>query len=136
LERPSEPGRTDPSVQASDISREIVRLHARMFGRGPTRAKTYLTASYALCLLEDVLTRAEKTLVDAGNTDQVRATRQAFQEAVRGDFVEIVESITGREVRAFISEIHLNPEFAVELFLFEREGTGEIEPEPEEEDGG
>lgn len=136
MERPSESGRTDRSVEASDISREIVRLHARLFGRGPTRAKTYLTASYALCLLEDVLTRAEKTLVDAGNTDQVRATRKAFQEAVRGDFIEIVESITGRKVRALVSEIHLDPEFAVELFLFEPDGAWERQPEPEEADGG
>jgi uncharacterized protein YbcI len=106
---------------AADISREIVRLHARMFGRGPTRAKTFVYDDFALCILEDVLTRAEKTLVSAGNTEQVHATRRAFQEAVKDDFVALVEEATGRKVRAFVSQIHVEPELAAELFLFEPE---------------
>jgi uncharacterized protein YbcI len=133
LERPSEPDRLDLPTQASGISREIVRLHARLFGRGPTRAKTYLTSTYALCVLEDVFTRAEKTLVDAGNAEQVHATRRAFQEAVSPDFIELVESITGRRVKAFLSQIHLEPELAVELFLFEPDNGDETEFEREEE---
>jgi uncharacterized protein YbcI len=120
----------EPSIDrasvAADISREIVRLHARLFGRGPTRAKTFLYDDFALCILEDVLTRAEKTLVGAGNTEQVHATRMAFQEAVRPDFIEIVETATGRKVRAFVSQIHIDPELAAELFLFEPD-DGETE---------
>jgi uncharacterized protein YbcI len=135
LERPSEPQRLDRSEMTSEISREIVRMHARLFGRGPTRAKTYLDSGYALCVLEDVLTRAEKTLVRAGNTEQVHATRTAFHEAVRDDFVAIVEEITGRKVRAFISQIHLEPELAAELFLFEpRDGDAVPEPDREPEE--
>jgi uncharacterized protein YbcI len=133
LETPSEPDRLDHPTQASGISREIVRLHARLFGRGPTRAKTYLTSSYAMCVLEDVFTRAEKTLVEAGNVEQVHATRSAFQDAVSGDFIALVESITGRQVRAFLSQIHLEPELAVELFLFEPDNGDETDPVEEEE---
>jgi uncharacterized protein YbcI len=134
LERPSEPEGLDHPTQASGISREIVRLHARLFGRGPTRAKTYLTSTYALCVLEDVFTRAEKTLVDAGNVEQVHATRRAFQDACSPDFVELVESITGRRVKAFLSQIHLEPELAVELFLFEPDDDNETEPAQEKEE--
>jgi len=111
--------RADRAAVAAHISREIVRLHARMFGRGPTRAKTFVYDHFALCILEDVLTRAEKTLVSAGNVEQVHATRNAFQDAVRDDFVAIVEAATGQKVRAFVSQIHVNPELAAELFLFE-----------------
>lgn len=117
---PNEP-RTDRASMAADISREIVRLHARLFGRGPTRAKSFVYDDFALCILEDVLTRAEKTLVRAGNTEQVHATRTAFQDAVRDDFVAIVEAATGRTVRAFVSQVHTDPELAAELFLFESE---------------
>src|SRR5215208_1487957 len=117
--------RLDRAAVAADISREIVRLHARLFGRGPTRAKTFLYEDFALCILEDVLTRAEKTLVGAGKVEQVHSTRTAFQEAVRDDFVAIVENATGRTVRAFVSQIHIEPELAAELFLFEpNEVTG------------
>ena len=111
--------RTDRASVAAEISREIVRLHARLFGRGPTRAKSFVYDDFALCILEDVLTRAEKTLVGAGNTEQVHATRMAFQDAVRDDFVAIVEEATGRKVRAFVSQVHIDPELAAELFLFE-----------------
>ena len=45
----------------------------------------------------------------------------AFQEAVRDDFVAIVEAATRRTVRAFVSQIHIEPELAAELFLFEPE---------------
>ena len=113
----------DRASVAAEISREIVRLHARLFGRGPTRAKSFLYDDFALCILEDVLTRAEKTLVAAGHTEQVHATRAAFQEAVRDDFVAIVEAATGRTVRAFVSQIHVEPELAAELFLFEPENV-------------
>ena len=46
---------------ASQISRDIVRLHANLYGRGPTKAKTYLTDEYAMCILEGAFTQAEKT---------------------------------------------------------------------------
>ncbi len=111
--------RTDRSAVAADVSREIVRLHARLFGRGPTRAKSFIYDDFALCILEDVLTRAEKTLVAAGNTEQVHSMRMAFQEAVRDDFIALVEEATGRKVRAFVSQVHVDPELAVELFIFE-----------------
>jgi uncharacterized protein YbcI len=124
--------RGDRTSTASEISREIVRLHARLFGRGPTRAKTFLYDDFALCILEDVLTRAEKTLVTAGNTEQVHATRMAFQEAVRPEFVALAEEATGRTVRAFVSQIHIDPELAFELFLFEPEGQTSPDPVPPE----
>jgi uncharacterized protein YbcI len=125
VDAPGEYEHLDHSTVPASISREIVRLHARLFGRGPTRAKTFLDRDYALCVLEDVLTRAEKTLVAAGNVEQVRATRRAFQEAVHDEFIEVIEEISGRTVRAFISEIHLDPELEVELFLFEPEMPAE-----------
>jgi len=130
--------RVERSSVAAEVSREIVRLHARLFGRGPTRAKTYVYEDFALCVLEDVLTRAEKTLVKAGNTEQVHATRMAFQEAVRSDFVSLVEEITGRKVRAFVSQIHIEPELAAELFLFEPQKPmpGELEIVVEEDGHG
>jgi uncharacterized protein YbcI len=112
--------RPEPGLLPSQISREIVRVHARLYGRGPTRAKTFLNDEYALCILEDVFTRAEQTLIGAGNAAQVQSTRHAFQEAVEDEFTSTVEAVTGRRVRAFVSQIHIEANLAVELFLFER----------------
>lgn len=114
--------RVERGPLASHISREIVRLHAKLYGRGPTRAKTFLGDDFALCVLEDVFTQAERTLIRAGNSAQVQTTRQAFQEAVEPEFVAIVETAMGRGIRAFVSEINIPANLAVELFLLEPDG--------------
>ena len=119
--------RADQGAIASEISREIVRLHAKMYGRGPTKAKTFLTDDYAMCVLEEVFTPGEKTLIKAGKSAQVHATRTAFQEAVHDDFIEVVQVASGRGVRAFASQIHLGIDAAFEIFLFEEDGL----PQPE-----
>ncbi len=104
---------------SSAISRDIVRLHAQLYGRGPTKAKTYLDEDFALCILQEIFTPGEKTLVQTDHSDQVQATRHAFQLAVEAQFVGAVESATGRKVKAFFSQIHIGSDSAAELFLFE-----------------
>ena len=112
-------GGIDRGAIAAEISREIVRLHAELFGRGPTKAKTFVHDAYILCLLEDVFTPAERTLVNAGHVEQVASTRRAFQEAVGDIFVGFVEEAAGRKVRAFVSQVHMDPELSAELFIME-----------------
>jgi uncharacterized protein YbcI len=111
--------RGDLGNKASQISREIVRLHARLYGRGPTRAKTYIHDEYVLTVLEEIFTPAEKTLIGAGKRDHVQSTRAAFQDAVAGEFIGVVEAAVGGPVRAFVSQVHLDRELAVEFFLLE-----------------
>jgi uncharacterized protein YbcI len=116
---PSQQVRLDGGQVASQISRQIVQLHARLYGRGPTRAKTYLHRDYVLTILEEIFTPAERTLIGAGKGEHVQSTRTAFQDAVAPEFIEVVEEATERSVRAFISRVHLDTEIAAELFLFE-----------------
>ena len=104
---------------AAGISDSIVRLHTQFYGRGPTKARTFLSEEYALCVLEDILTTAERTLIRSGRGSHVQTTRLAFQELMRDEFVGVVESVTGRSVRAFMSTIHVDPEVAIEVFLFD-----------------
>ena len=127
-------GREHRGAIASQISREIVQLHAKLYGRGPTKAKTYVHEDYILCLLEDVFTPAERTLVGAGNTEQVEASRRAFQDAVASEFIEIVERASDRTVRAFLSQVHYDPEMSAELFVLEPTPR-DAEPEGEEPEG-
>jgi len=123
LEPPDLPSRAETGAIASQISRDIVRLHANLYGRGPTKAKTHLTEEYAMCILEEVFTPAEKTLIRAGNHEQVKATRDAFQDAVEPDFREVVEAATGRQIRAFVSVVNVSIDAAFEIFLFEDRET-------------
>jgi uncharacterized protein YbcI len=109
---------------SSVISREIGRLHARLYGRGPTKAKTYLDHEFVLCALEDIFTPAETTLIAAEQEDLVRATRLAFQDATRDEFVGTVERATGRKVRAFHTQVDPLSNTAAEVFLLEEPGPG------------
>lgn len=102
----------------SQLSREIVQLHARLYGRGPTKARSYLQADYAVCILEEIFTTAERTLIDAGSGEHVSETRRKFQEAVEGEFIGVVERITGRSVRVFLSQVDVEANLALEFFVF------------------
>ena len=115
-----EPGAPpERSSPRSAISNAVVRLHAEYYGRGPTKARTHLHDDFAMVMLEEVFTPAERTLIRAGKYDQVVSMRSAFHDALSADFVQAVEQITGRTVRAFMSQVHLEPEVAMELFVFD-----------------
>jgi uncharacterized protein YbcI len=102
------------------ISTAIVGLYREHFGKGPTKAKTYALDDVVICVLRDGLTTVEKTLFGRGRGDAVREMRSAFQDAVADRFTSAVESATGRRVVAFMSQAHINPDLAIEVFFLDR----------------
>jgi uncharacterized protein YbcI len=103
----------------ADVSRELVRLHSEYYGKGPTRAKAYMVDDTLVCLLEGGFTTVERTLIDEGQSDAVHDIRRSFQQAMEGEFTKVVESATQRKVVAYMSQIHHDPDLAVELFVLE-----------------
>ena len=99
------------------ISREIVRLQAEYYGKGPTRAKTYVFDDLVVVVLEETFTRAEKTLVQRGEADAIQHIRRRFQQQMADDFTSVVEQATGRKVRVFLSETDIEHDVSVETFL-------------------
>ena len=129
MDRPDLPDTAARGTLVSQLSREIVQLHARLYGRGPTKARSYLHGDYAFCVLEEVFITAERTLVAAGSGDHVRDTRHKFQDAVQQEFIEVVERITGRQVRVFLSQVDVEANLALEFFLFAEAGdSAEVGP--------
>ena len=104
---------------AAEISRVIARIHREHYGRGASRARTVMVSDYVVCFLEDIYTPAERTLIEAGRFDAVRQSRSAFQETMGPAFSAEVERITGRSVAAFLSQVHVDPDLAVETFVLE-----------------
>lgn len=125
MDRPDLSDSAARGALVSQLSREIVQLHARLYGRGPTKARSYLHNEYAVCVLEEIFTVAERTLIEAGSSEHVQDTRKKFQDAVQGDFVGIVERITGRRVRVFLSQVDIDANLAIEFFLFADEDQPE-----------
>ena len=117
MDRPDLPDSPARGALVSQLSREIVQLHARLYGRGPTKARSYLQSDYAVCVLEEIFTTAERTLIDVGSGEHVRDTRKKFQDAVKQEFIEVVERITGRTVRVFLSQVDVEANLALEFFI-------------------
>jgi uncharacterized protein YbcI len=105
-----------------EISNAMVQLYKELFGRGPTKAKTnYAGPDLLVTTLENSLTRIERTMADAGEHERLRNLRMHFQYLGEPDFVETVERITGRKVRAFVSGMDTKRDVASELFYLEPE---------------
>jgi uncharacterized protein YbcI len=107
---------TQGSVTA-DISNETVRLLHEYTGRGPTRARTYISENLITVVLEDTLTLGERSLIRAGEIELVLASRKAFQRTMGPQLIAAVERHSGRKVRAFLSDNHVDPDVAVESFV-------------------
>ena len=104
---------------AAAISNAVVGIHSKHYGKGPTKAKTYLIDDTIVCVMQDVFTTVERTLIDAGKGDLVREVRTTFQYSLRDDFMGAVAEITGRRPRAFMSQIDCDADMAVEFFLLD-----------------
>jgi uncharacterized protein YbcI len=101
------------------ISNAMVGLKKQYFGKGPEKARTYINDNYVFCVLQNVLTRNEETLLDVGEDDLVRNYRLRFQEAMRDTTTEAVAQITGREVIGYHSQIVFRPAIAFEIFVLD-----------------
>ncbi len=113
---------------AQAISNAITRLQREHYGRGPDSVRTAIGYDHIICFLENSFMPVERTLLEAGEAAAVRETRLAFQRAMEAVFVETVEEISGRKVRAFLSQVSLDPDISVEVFVLER---GDADQAPE-----
>ena len=73
------------------ISKEIVRLQAEYYGKGPTKAKTYISEDLVVVVLEESFTRAEKTLVERGEQEAIQHIRRRFQQQMADSFTSVIE---------------------------------------------
>jgi uncharacterized protein YbcI len=103
----------------SAISQAIVRIHAEHYGKGATQAKTYVWDNLVVTVLRDVLTTAERTLVEVGRADTVREVRGTFQDTMEQTFRSAVERLTGRRVHSFMSQVDPRNGLGVEVFVLE-----------------
>ncbi|MGZ4270335.1 MAG: Na-translocating system protein MpsC family protein [Solirubrobacteraceae bacterium] len=104
---------------ASAISDTVVRALARTTGRGPTRARTTLGENGVFVVLQDTLTRGEQTLADAGQDMAVLDLRRRWQQLMKAQVSREIEELTGRKVVGFMSDNHIDPDLAVEVFVLE-----------------
>jgi uncharacterized protein YbcI len=113
-----EPNRRDGELAAA-ISNAVVGTLSRKTGRGPTKAKATLGANAVFVVLQDTLTLGERTLADAGEEEAVLDLRKRWQRVMQAEMSRQIEELTGREVVGFMSDNHIDPDLAVEVFILE-----------------
>jgi uncharacterized protein YbcI len=106
-------------AELAEVTRGMVSLHRRFYGKGPTEAKTYIVDDTVICILEGGFTTVERTLIDERDVDAVLQVRRSFQRAMEDHFTDVVEEALGRKVIAYMSQIHADPDLAIELFVLE-----------------
>ena len=113
----------------SEITNQIVSLVSEHYGRGPIKAKTYALDNLIVCVLSDGLTTVERTLIASGKRGRVLKLRREFHRLMEGPYTQVVERLTGRKVNAFLSQVHVDPDITVEMFVMEGPVPGFGTPE-------
>jgi|GEM_PF-1481931 len=111
------PEQGEHARQAAAAGAAITRLHRDHYGRGASTTRVVYQRNFLTVYLEDIYTPAERTLIEAGDFEIVKTARQAFQMTMRQPFSAAVEQATGREVIAFMSQVHIDPDMAAEIFV-------------------
>jgi uncharacterized protein YbcI len=117
--------RTPHGSTLAAISRRIVGLVKEHYGKGPSHARTYHWDDLVVVMLDGGYTSVEKTLLEHGHEKEVADQRAAFQAAMRPQFKRVVEEEMRRQVTAFMSMTHADPDLSVELFVLAAEETGD-----------
>lgn len=99
------------------IANDVGRIVAAHTGRGATRSRAFVEQDVVVCLLEDGVTKMERTLVAAGRDELVRRARDAVQRAMEAELVAAVERLTKRSVLTFLSGSSTLGEVSVEVFV-------------------
>jgi uncharacterized protein YbcI len=111
---------TRTGEQLAEVTNGIVKLFAEYYGRGPTKAKSYLLDDRILiCVLEDTMTTVERTLAEKGSGDMVRQVRLTFQEAMADRFKGTVSAVMGRQVVGYHSQLTMEPDMGFEFFVLD-----------------
>ena len=117
-------GQSTARPALTEISNTAVALHREHFGRGPGAAKTHVSDNLVVCVLTDVFTPVERTLIEAGQEDRVRETRAAHRAATDGIYKARMEAVLGRRVEAHLSSVNVDPDVAVDVFVLGPEADG------------
>jgi uncharacterized protein YbcI len=117
------------------ISTSIVGILRDHYGRGPMKAKTYALDDIIVVVMRGSgFTPLEQTIMDSGSPDRVIAMREDFQRVMKRRYEETIKELTGRNVVAFLSQAHVDPDITVEMFFIDGPlpGFGAVELTQEE----
>ncbi|HEX5762933.1 MAG TPA: DUF2294 domain-containing protein [Solirubrobacterales bacterium] len=117
--KPSLEDEASTSLRAA-ISREMVKAMKAFYGKGPTKAKSYFLDDMLFVVMRGGMTQGEKTLLEAGEADAVRAFRQRFENIMAERLIGTIEQLTERKVLTYQSQVLFDPDIVIEVFFFDK----------------
>jgi uncharacterized protein YbcI len=97
--------KTKGEIEA-EIGRAIVQFEIDYMGRGPKETRTYVIDDMVLVRLAGVLTPAEQQLTKSGEGGElVKKMRATLIEKAKPFLYQVVNDITGAEVRELLTDI-------------------------------
>jgi uncharacterized protein YbcI len=112
------------------ISTSIVKILREHYGRGPMKAKTYAIDDIIVVVMRGSgFTALEQTIMDSGEPERIVDLREDFQRMMARRYRQTIEELTGRNVVAFLSQAHVEPDITMEIFFIDGplEGFGSLE---------
>ena len=112
------------------ISTSIVGILREHYGRGPMKAKTYALDDIIIVVMRGSgFTALEQTIMDSGEPGRVIEMREDFQRTMATRYKETIRELTGRNVVAFLSQAHVEPDITMEVFFMDGplQGFGALE---------
>jgi len=112
------------------ISTRIVGILREHYGRGPMKAKTYQLDDIIVVVMRGSgFTPLEQTIMDSGEPERVIAMREDFQRVMATRYKQTIKELTGRNVVAFLSQAHVEPDITLEIFFMDGplNGFGAVE---------
>jgi uncharacterized protein YbcI len=133
VESSGEPEREDTLTGGrllAAISTSIVGILREHYGRGPMKAKTYALDDIIVVVMRGSgFTPLEQTIMDSGEPERVVELREDFQRLMAARYKHTIEDLTGRQVVAFLSQAHVEPDITMEIFFIDEplKGFGALE---------
>lgn len=90
------------------------------YGRGPTKAKSYLMDDLLFIVMREGITQAEETMLSAGKADEVQSFRRQFEKIMAERLVGTIEQLTERKVVAHQGQVLFDPPMVVQVFVFDK----------------
>lgn len=119
---------------AAAISDAMAALHSSYYGREPSQVRSYVDGNYVCCVLVEPFTSFEKALLsDVDKQQGIQTLWSSFQDSMSDRFKRAVSEITQRDVVAFLSQAHADPDLVVVAFQLADDLRGTLGGELDED---
>ena len=115
----SSEGRLSDGELAAAISKTVVQALARTTGRGPTKARPRSATTASSSCSRTASRAASRHSRTPARAQAVLDLRRRWQGVMQADVSREIEELTGRKVIGFMSDNHIDPDLAVEVFVLE-----------------